>query len=500
MCPVRRASLAVVSSPTTGLVPVHIGQPEPASEREQHWLARQQHARDRGHREPKPRVPASLDWAQHGFQPRWLGMETSDCAVAIEPGHFHGHGDAERDRFLAATARRGELALLISVMGDVDDDAPHSVLFSGDASVSVGDIFTSVSGRRLPAGSRPTIVPDLSAADRDLAIRLLTRAPDSPWWALKLQGATLVNYNGEARHEAKGHLEPILVDALGDPVVAAWVSPAGDQRWYIIPDATPWENLLGWLIRIALPAYAPEVLRRTRSPHFIDPDLQTKNELAARRALAELEARYVDEKAFLEQQLRDAEQHAEPIRYGLLYGTGDDLAAAVATVFTAAGLHAVDLDTELGGTKSADLLVSAGDASPRRLVEVKGVSGPAQESMVGNLQRHLGTWPQLRPDLPVNGGVLVVNHHHKLPPSERPAQVYSRPEFVASLPVKVISSAELFGWWRIGDWPAIRTAVLGAETPSLPATPPAAEVPRSREAPHEQSRRWWHRRSETYRT
>ncbi|GGM23016.1 hypothetical protein GCM10007977_025260 [Dactylosporangium sucinum] len=439
-------------------------------------------------------MPAGLDWARHGFQPRWLGMETSDCAVAIEPGHFSGRGDDERDRFLAASARRGELALVISVIGDVDDDGPRRVLSRFDASVQVGDIFTSVAGRRLPAGSRPTIAPDLGAADRDLAIRLLTRPPDAPWWTLDLHGATLSGSNGQIHHPPEGQLEPILVDALGDPVVAAWVPPAGDQRWYVIPDATPWDNLLGWLIHSALPAYAPAVLRRARSPHFIDPDLQTGDELAARLALTELKARYAEEKTLLEQQLRAAEQRAEPVRYGLLYGSGDDLVAAVAAVCTAAGLHTVALDQDLGGTKSADLLVSAGDAPPRQLVEIKAVGGAAQESLVGHLQRHLDTWPQLRPDLPVTGGVLVVNHQHKLPPAERPAQVYTRPEFVASLPVTVLSSMELFGWWRAGDWPAIRSAILGAEPTAAPVPPQSPTASHPGQAPPDPSRSWWRRR------
>ncbi|MDT5029378.1 MAG: hypothetical protein QOE61_5804 [Micromonosporaceae bacterium] len=151
------------------------------------------------------------------------------------------------------------------------------------------------------------------------------------------------------------------------------------------------------------------------------------------------------------------------------YGTGDELVDAVAAVLSAAGLHTVNLDEVLGGTASADLLVSADGAPPRCLVEVKAAGGAAQEKLVGHLQRHLDTWPQLRPDMPVTGGVLVVNHQHKLHPSERPAQVYSRPEFVASLPVTVLSTVELFGWWRVGDWQAIRTAVLGADSTAVPA-------------------------------
>jgi hypothetical protein len=189
--------------------------------------------------------------------------------------------------------------------------------------------------------------------------------------------------------------------------------------------------------------------------------------------LADLEARYTEDKLTLEGDLRRAEAAAEPIRYGLLYGSGADLVAAVEAVLTAAGLTIVDLDKELGGTKSADLLVHAG--TQRVLVEVKAVSGAAPESLVGHLQRHLTTWPQLRPHEPVDGGVLIVNHQHKLYPVERSATVYSRPEFVAALTVPVISTVELFGWWRTRDWASIRATVLGAKSAT---TDPAAGTQR----------------------
>lgn len=64
----------------------------------------------------------------------------------------------------------------------------------------------------------------------------------------------------------------------------------------------------------------------------------------------------------LEQALHEAETRAEPVRYGLLYGTGDELKRAVAHVLTDAGLRTVDLDEQLGGTRSSDLLVTAGGA------------------------------------------------------------------------------------------------------------------------------------------
>lgn len=134
---------------------MHVGQPEPNSEQERMLTAQREHQRDVGHRERAPRVPGDLTWEKHGLQPRWLGMETNDCAIAIEPGHYHNRGVAERDRFLAGAARRGELALLVAVIGDADADELKRSLWSHDASVSVADMFTNVSGRRLPTGTRP---------------------------------------------------------------------------------------------------------------------------------------------------------------------------------------------------------------------------------------------------------------------------------------------------------------------------------------------------------
>ena len=66
--------------------------------------------------------------------------------------------------------------------------------------------------------------------------------------------------------------------------------------------------------------------------------------------------------------------------------------------------------------------------------------GNARENLVSSLVRHLQTWPQLRGDLPVAGGVLVVNHQHKLHPAERAEQVYARREFVETLPVPAVST------------------------------------------------------------
>lgn len=460
----------------SGLVPVHVGQPEPGSEQDEHLRARAAERDRMGRRDLILQVPGNLDWQKHGLQPRWLGMESSDCPVAIEPGIFHSQGADERRRFLAGAARRAETALLVSVIGDPDGDGIRSVLSSADASVHVGDnAYTSVTGRRLPTGPQLELAQDLGKADRDLALRLRNRPSTAPWWALDLRGVTLMSgagYGEPTVHEPKGHLEPILVNNLGEPVAATWVSDDENQRWYVLPAGINWDTVLDWLMQQALAELNPAALRRVRSPRFNDPDLQSQDELTARQDLAELKERYANEKARLERLLLTARKQAEPLRHGLLYEAGPPLVAAVRTVFAAAGLHVLDLDQELGATKSADLLVSlTAEGTPRHLVEIKGVSGAAPENLVRDLQRHLDTWPQLRPQQPVAGGVLIVNHQHKLDPSERSREVYARKEFVDALQVTVLSARQLFDWWRAEDWAAIRAAVLGNIVTTSPTDP-----------------------------
>jgi hypothetical protein len=426
-------------------------------------------------------------------------METSDCAAALDPSIFHGHGADELDRFLAGAASRHETALVIARIGNVEDDSSHSILSQSDISVRLPKLRGSISGHRLPAGSRPTLAAALDPADRDLGLRLLNRPSEAPWWALKLSRLTLLPGAGgpSITHTPEGELQPILVDALGDPVAAAWIPPTGDQRWYVIPDATGWNGLLDWLIHQALPAYVPNALRRARSAHFVDPALQTQAELLARRALDDMTARHADEQARLEDKLQGARAAAEEVRYGLLYGTGRQLVDAVDAVLADAGFMTVNLDEELGETKSADLIATL--QRQRRLIEIKSTSGNASEALVGDLLRHLATWPELRPQEPVGGGVLIVNHQHKLEPYERSPQVYSRPEFVAALTVPIISTLTLFDWWRVSDWTSMRGAVLGPAHPvdGIAAPPEASRDPKpasptSRDQP--QSWRLWRRK------
>jgi hypothetical protein len=161
------------------------------------------------------------------------------------------------------------------------------------------------------------------------------------------------------------------------------------------------------------------------------------------------------------------------MRDGLLYATGGELASAVGALLTAAGFEVHDLDAELGGPKSADLLATQGPT--RCLVEVKSAGGNAGEGLVSDLQRHVSTWTSLRPEQqPVTHAALVVSHQCRRPPCERSSQVYSRPEFVSALPFPVISALQLFDWWRTADWAAIRVAMMASGPLNPPTGTPLA--------------------------
>lgn len=348
----------------SGLVPVHVGQPEPGSDHEKQLRARAAVQQERmGRRSPILNLPGGLDWTKHNLRPRWLGMESSDCPVAIEPCEYHDdQGAEERRRFLAGAARRGETALLVTVIGDPNGDGIRNVFSNFDASVDVGGRYTSVTGRRLPTGPSLELAQDLGKADRDLALRLRNRPPTAPWWALDMRGVTLqpgTGYGQPVVHEPQGRLIPLLINNLGEPVVAAWQSDDEGQRGYILPGGVDWDAVLDWLMQQALPEMNPAALRRSRSSRFHDPNLQTLNELTTQQSLLDLEERYTAEKAELESRLRLAREKAEPVRHGLLYEGGAPLVAAVHAVLASAGLQVVDLDRELGATKSADLLAAS---------------------------------------------------------------------------------------------------------------------------------------------
>lgn len=83
----------------------------------------------------------------------------------------------------------------------------------------------------------------------------------------------------------------------------------------------------------------------------------------------------------------------------------------------------------------------------------------------------------------MGGGVLVVNHQHRLPPNERERVVYRRQEFIDVLLTSVISARPLFDWWRTSDWAAVHQAVLGhmpdtarLDPPATPLGPPVGKI------------------------
>jgi hypothetical protein len=132
-----------------------------------------------------------IPWENLGLTPRWLGEDSSNAVAAIEPSRFHNRGVKEWDRFLAGTRSRGEIALVISMIGHPRHES--IVSFAGVLSgitesvhlLGAGQGFDSVGGSRTPLAAVPEPAEDLGRADRDLALRLAdTRDPSLDWWAL----------------------------------------------------------------------------------------------------------------------------------------------------------------------------------------------------------------------------------------------------------------------------------------------------------------------------
>jgi hypothetical protein len=442
-------------------IPVHVGSEPPA------WWddieARQREFGDEAspwlEKKRRPTVAsATLDWGALGFEPRWLGFDTADCVAALQPSIFSGQGADEFNRFRQGAESRGELALVISPVGQPDGGDARSVFSPHDDSVYLGGVQSSISSRPLGLGARVRAAADLGDADTQLALRLLSCNPVLPWRSLSLHGVTYESHIGRG-HPAQGTLEPIIETELGEPVVAAWVSLDGVERRYVVPAETPWPALMQWLLKQALPEYVPGAMHRARRQLASDHTLMTRRERAARIALTDLETDYASRRADLARELEDAQVAASRVRDGLLYGTGKPLVDAVGSVLESAGVTVVDLDDHLGGTKNADLLCSYGRRS--RLVEVKSASGNAPERAYEDLVRHLREWERLPGSTPVEGGALVLNHQHRDVPQERNPRPYRRPEFLAAQTEPVITTLALFEAWREEDAEAVRRLLFG---------------------------------------
>jgi hypothetical protein len=429
-----------------------------------------------------------IDWDSFGLMPRWVGDDTTGAVAALEPSIFSGRGAQEWDRFVAGTHARGEVALAVAMLGSLnDDEEPVRSVFGPSASVYIpGGMFTSVGGGQISLARPPDVSDGLGRADRDLALRIRNgRRTESPWWSLRLSAAAFESPTGTQVREPQGSLTPLLTSAGGEVVAAVWESPSMDVRLYVLPAMESWKPVLDWLVTKALPEFVPSAARRSRSNIADDPALQTADEAAVVGELARLEREYEERRAGLGNDLVNAQAKASAVRDPLLFGGGAELVGAVARVLTDAGLDVVDLDEFVGRTDSADLLVTDGRGQ-RLLVEVKSASGMPSERLVGDLSRHLQTWPQIRDDLPVGGGLLVVNHQMRVPPAERSPRLFTRVAFVESLTVATLSSIELFGWWRRGDFTAIREALFGAASiGSSPTAPPASppDAPSSKRLP-----------------
>lgn len=390
-----------------------------------------------------------LDWAGFGLEPRWVGYDSADCAAALHPNVFSGQGADEYQRFRDGAENRGELALVISLLGNTDTDQVRSSLSRRDDSVMISAFNTTISSRPLGKGARVRAADGLSGADAQLASRLITCQPPLPWRALTLDGMTFETYRGTEHHPAAGTLEAVVETELGEPVVAVWTSPDEIERRYVIPAETSWPVLLAWLTEKALPDLVPGAMRRARRHMANDPTLTTVREQAAQAAVAALDAAYARERHELLAEAAAAQAEASSVRDGLLYGTGSVLVDAVTQALRSAGINVVDLDELLGGTKNADLLCSFDGRV--RLVEVKSASGNAKERLYDDLVGHLREWPTLARSSPVEGGALIVNHQISRPPQERDAATFNRPEFVNAQNEPVIATMQLFEAWRAGD-------------------------------------------------
>ena len=411
--------------------------------------------------EPRPLVTSEpLDWAALGWTPRWVGDDSSETVVALEPSQLHERGADEWQRFLEGATSRGELALAVSQVGALSEPSIRNV-FGSHASVMLPGAFAcTVGGMRLALASLPEPAPDLGRADRDLALRLVGARPSElPWWRLELSAQAVHYGNGDTEiAPTEGRLDPLLVSRAGEVVAAVWTSQNGGIRHYILPAMPSYVPVLRWLSERGVPEFVPAAARRRRGSLTSEARLQTRAEADARARLAELEANFARRQNAMQAEVNAAAEAADAVRDPLLYGTDAELVTAVSRVLTDAGLKVRDVDAMLDATANADLLVTWGDRTV--LAEVKSATGNPKEALAEAPMRHLATWPGLRPDIAVSGVVLILNHQTKTHPLDRSPSPYSRHEFVNTLRFPVISTTQLFEWWRQGEHDAIREALF----------------------------------------
>lgn len=453
------------------LFDVHVGTYSPRE-----WDAREQQAGwPEERRESRPQIAgAGLDWHRLGFEPRWVGDDPSMAVAAFEANNYAGRGSDEWQRFQAGAARRSELALYISTIRSQGPDGPWNVFTGGGSRVDLPYLShkstLSFGGDGIALARPPEVADGLTATDRDLALRIKAERPlDENWVTLR----PIVH----DRADFFGTWTPLLITPDGHTVAGVWSAPneadGSTIRHYMLPSLPDYEPLLKWLVERAIPDLVPTAAARSRRYVAELPAFQSLREIELIEQSAALKSQHEAEAATLADVLQAERLAVAQVRDPLLFGTGATLEGAIATVLTDAGLVVRPLDVELGRTASADFAVE--HAGRRLLVEAKSTGGNAPEKLVEALHRHLTTWPQIKPDEPLDGGVLIVNHQHKLPPSDRDREVYQRQLFVDSLDVQVISTLQLFDWWRLGDMPSIRAVFeTNGSAANLPKTTPPA--------------------------
>lgn len=443
-------------------IPIHVGSESPET-----WdgVERTQNEADPEVMAPwfmekrRPSFAANdIDWAAHGLTPRWVGEESANCAAAIDPSQFHSKGADEFARFVAGAERRGDDAIVVARMEE-KESSTHSV-FGNHTSITLIGHALYVSGKQLGTGVELRLAEGLRGADKDLAVRFADLYREGPLWALELTRTTHFSDWSSLDRDASGELQPLVVDELGEPVVAVWISPARDQRVYVLPGTTPEKLILDWLANRAIPEFAPVAHRQSRAPGPYRDLFPSRAEADAARTLAEFDLQTAADRAPLVNAHESARHVADDRRHTLLFGTGSVLEDAVAECLRDAGFHVAKVDEMLGGTKSADLLATVGER--RILIEVKSGGGKASEDYYTDLETHMREWLATG-RTPVDGGALVVNHQMRTEPSARDQQPYSRPEFLEAQVHAILTTRSLLDMWRTESWGDL-ARTLGADT------------------------------------
>jgi hypothetical protein len=388
-------------------------------------------------RPPHPLQSPEFEWPEFVYVRR-DGSDTGTCAAAVCTS-----ASPETARYLEGAKRRGEIGLGIQEMQGLPG-APHSYSLP----YAPGSILATA----LPSDVIPELAEGLTPEDKDLALRVRANK-DIDWSTLSLQGGDL-----------GATFQPLLIDALGKPVVACWI-PTGlrEQRWYIIPRGCKWEPIRDWLIYKAIPEFVSEAANRVYQLASIEDKFRTEAERDASAALEAFDKRAETERGRLEAESETAESEANAVRVPLLYKAGDDLKGAVEIALRSCGFEVEDLDEKFGEPLSGDLLASF--KGKHWLIDPKAATGSPSEDEVSSVAKHLNTWSELGRQEKLQHAILVWNHHTKRPPAARPSVPYSRKEFVQgvlpNLRVTVISSMALCRWWASGDCEGLISAVTG---------------------------------------